>query len=367
MAGTAAIGRPAAGQGATAPTAARAVPVTVEPFLGAHQGGILNSAQSHTYFAAFDLTTDKRQDVAALLASWTAAAARMSAGDTAAPISPDLSVAAADSGEALGLSPARLTVTFGFGPGLFVKDGNDRFGLAARRPDALVDLPLFNGDQLVETRCGGDLSVQACADDPQVAFHAVRQLARLAYGVAQIRWVQTGFLPKAADGDTPRNLMGFKDGTANPVTQRDRAGEDMLWVGAEGPPWMRGGSYLVARRIRISLEHWDRTDTEFQEQVIGRHKLSGAPLGRAGEFDPVPLDATEADGNNVIPDDAHVRLAAPESNDGARILRRAYGYDDGLSFTAERWPPWRQGMQFDAGLFFLAYQRDIRDRLHANL
>jgi deferrochelatase/peroxidase EfeB len=354
----------AAGQGA-----ARAA---IEPFWGERQGGILTPTQNHTYFAAFDVMTDKVSDLAALLRDWTAAAARMSAGDTAKPLSPDLTVAAADSGEAFSLAPARLTVTFGFGPGLFSKNGNDRFKLARFRPEALVDMPGFNGDQLVEARSGGDLSVQACADDPQVAFHAVRQLANLAYGRAQMRWAQSGFSANFAAEETPRNLMGFKDGTQNPIARRpvERSkgvsasnlsnDEDVVWVGNEGPDWMRGGSYVVVRRIRISLEHWDRSDTEFQEQVVGRHKLSGAPLGGKDEFDALDLDATDKDGNSVIPDDAHVRLAAAASNDGAQILRRGYSYNDGLSFTAERWPPWRQGMMFDAGLFFVAYQRDPR-------
>ncbi len=354
----------AAGQGA-----ARAV---VEPFWGEKQGGILTPLQNHTYFAAFDLTTTKLAEVEAMLRTWTAAAARMTAGDTAAPLSADLNAPAADSGEALGLAPARLTLTFGFGAGLFTKDGKDRYGLAAQRPDALVDLPLFNGDQLIEAKTGGDLSVQACADDPQVAFHAVRQLARLAYGAAQLRWVQTGFAANFAAEDTPRNLMGFKDGTQNPISRKPTeisngvktanpvTADDVVWVGADGPDWMRGGSYVVARRIRMALEHWDRTEVEFQEQVIGRHKASGAPLGGRDEFDPLDLDATDADGNFVIPEDAHVRLASAGSNDGAQMLRRAYSYNDGVSFTAERWPPWRQGMQFDSGLFFIAYQRDPR-------
>ncbi len=344
-----------------------------EPFHGPHQAGILTPQQSHTYFAAFDLEATDRRQLEGLLRSWSEAAARMTAGQTAAPLEADLSRPGADSGDAIGLAPARLTLTFGFGPGLFMRDGRDRFGLARLRPDALVDLPAFTGDQLIEARTGGDLSVQACADDPQVAFHAVRQLARLAYGIAQIRWVQTGFSPSFAADDTPRNLMGFKDGTQNPLarpaavqsggeTVREPRGQaGALWVEADGPDWMRGGSYVVVRRIRVSLEHWDRTDTDFQEQVIGRHKLSGAPLGSRHEFDPVDLDASDKDGNPLIPEDAHVRLAAAASNGGAQMLRRGYAYNDGVSFTAERWPPWRQGMMYDAGLLFVAYQRDPRE------
>ncbi|MGO9134786.1 MAG: iron uptake transporter deferrochelatase/peroxidase subunit [Methylovirgula sp.] len=345
--------------------------IATEPFWGKHQSGILTPTQSHTYFAAFDLITEKASDIEALLRLWTQAASRIAAGETAEPLGGDLSRPAGDSSDALGLGPARLTLTFGFGLSLFVKDGKDRYGLAAQRPAALVDMPSFNGDQLVAAQTGGDLSVQACADDPQVAFHAVRQLARLAYGVAQLRWVQTGFSSEPKDGETPRNLMGFRDGTQNPIapppnghgigtTRPGLAPDKVVWVGDEGPAWMRGGSYLVVRRIRISLEHWDRTDVDFQEQVIGRHKISGAPLGGHDEFEALDLRATDKDGNFVTPDNAHVRMGAAASNDGAQILRRGYSYNDGVTFVAERWPPWHQGMLYDAGLLFIAYQRDPR-------
>ena len=327
----------------------------IEPFLGPHQAGIATPQQAHTYCAVFDVATAKRDELIAMLKAWTVAAARLTSGQTAGPISQDQTQAAADSADAIGLAPQRLTLTFGFGGSLFVKDGTDRFGLAAHRPEALVDLPHFNGDQLVDAQTGGDISVQACADDAQVAFHAVRQLARLAYGAATIRWAQTGFLSKPSDGGTARNLMGFKDGTQNPKNF-----DKVVWVGDEGPTWMRGGCYVVLRRIRIALEHWDRTEVDFQEQVVGRHKYSGAPLGKKDEFDAMDLDAVDKDGNPVMPDTAHVRLATAASNDGAQILRRGYSYNDGVNFTAERWPPWRQGMEYDAGLFFVAYQRDPR-------
>ncbi len=366
----AAIGAGAAGAAAApvsaAPVSAEAKAQT-EPFYGPHQGGIATPQQSHSYFATFDLTAKSRDEVVALLQSWTRAAARMTAGHTAQPLATDPNVTAADGGTALGLSPARLTLTFGFGPGLFIKDGKDRYGLAAKRPAALVDLPRFNGDQLDPARTGGDLSVQACSDDPQVAFHAVRELVRLCYGAADLRWVQSGFMPDTPTGETPRNLMGFKDGTNNvqpgdPVKSPDvpKGFDPVVWVGDEGPDWMRGGSYLVARRIRIALEHWDRTEVDFQEEVVGRHKYSGAPIGKKSEFEPLDLDRADKDGNPIIADNAHVRLAAAAVNDGAQILRRAYSYNDGVAFIAERWPPWRQGMLYDAGLFFMAYQNDPR-------
>ena len=227
---------------------------------------------------------------------------------------------------------------------------------ASRRPEALVDMPSFNGDQLVEAQTGGDLSIQACADDAQVAFHAVRQLVRLAYGTAQLRWIQAGFIPGYAPGVTPRNLMGFKDGTINP--QPPFAA---VWVGDDGPDWMQNGSYLVTRRIRIALEHWDRMKIAFQEQTFGRQKVSGAPLGGKTESETPDFQATDADGNYIIPETAHMRLAAPVNNDGAQILRRSYSYNDGANFVAERWPPWHQGIEYDSGLFFQSYQKDPRN------
>ena len=328
---------------------------TAEPFWGPRQAGILTPAQSHTYFAAFDLTTTKREDVVKLLKLWTEASARLARGEPAEPIPTDKSVPSGDSADGLGLGPARLTLTFGFGAGLFTKDGQDRYGLAAHRPEALVDLPRFNGDQLVPEHTGGDLSVQACADDPQVAFHAVRQLAAMAYDIAELRWVQAGFTSTPKGEKTPRNLMGFKDGTRQPDNI-----DKVVWVGPEGPVWLQGGSYMVVRRIRISLEHWDRMNVDFQEKTIGRHKYSGAPLGKKKEFDAVDLDATDGDGNPVMPENAHVRLSHSSSNDGAEIYRRGYSYNDGVAFTAERWPPWKQGMLYDAGLLFVCYQRDPR-------
>jgi deferrochelatase/peroxidase EfeB len=345
------------------PTVAAPAPAAtdIEPFHGKTQSGILTPAQTHTYFAALDLApTAKRDDLIRILRDWTNTAGRMTRGRPVDKLDTDPASPPADSGEALSLSPARLTITFGFGPGLFVKDGQDRFGIAARRPAALVDLPVFHGDQLAPERTGGDLSVQACSDDPQVAFHAVRQLGRLADGVAQLRWVQSGFLPQTKPDENPRNLMGFRDGSNNPSATDPKLMNRFVIAGDDAPDWMRGGSYVVVRKIRIALEHWDRMALSFQEQTVGRCKYSGAPLGGKNETDPANLTANNADGDPVIPENSHIRLAGPDNNDGARILRRSYSYNDGVSFTSERWPPWRQGMEYDAGLFFVAYQRDPR-------
>ncbi|OYV36136.1 MAG: deferrochelatase/peroxidase EfeB [Rhodospirillales bacterium 20-64-7] len=341
-----------------APARADAAPGKREPFYGAHQAGITTPMQSALYFAAFDVTTSDRAALIKLLQAWTAASARLTSGLPAEPAAADPQAVPGDSGEAAGLDPARLTLTFGFGPELFTLAGRDRFDLAARRPAALVDLPRFAGDELIAGQSDGALCIQACANDAQVAFHAVRQLARIGDGTVALKWVQTGFSTAPVTKGTPRNLMGFKDGTMNPTTQQ--AGP-VVWAGAEGPGWMAGGSYMVARKIRIALEHWDRMRLAFQEQTFGRHKASGAPLGGKTEFEAPNFAATDADGNPVIPDNAHIRLAAPTNNGGAAILRRSYSYNDGASFIAERWPPWHQGIEYDSGLFFQAYQKDPRD------
>ncbi len=392
IAASAATGRAAAAQGnPTTDTKADQTGLDArEPFYGAHQGGIQTKQQANTVFAAFDVTSGDVKDLVRVLQAWTLASARLTAGQTAAPSTHDPASTPGDSGEVLGLPPRRLTLTFGFGPGLFEKNGRDRFGLRARRPEALADLPVFTGDQLDEKFSGGDLCVQACADDQFVAFHAIRQLASLATvdpyarntvaqghgrhheaapGIATLRWIQTGFIPDSPDGSTPRNLLGFKDGTINPGSphpaetadgRTEGAGrfDEVVWAD-DGPDWMRGGSYMVMRRIRLALEHWDRTELDFQEEVIGRRKTTGAPLTGGGEFAPLDLDAVDKDGNPVIAQNAHVRLASAAMT-GARIMRRAYSYNDGLTFIAERWPPWRQGLAYDAGLLFIAYQRDPR-------
>jgi deferrochelatase/peroxidase EfeB len=212
------------------------------------------------------------------------------------------------------------------------------------------------GEQMDPTKVGGDLCLQACADDPQVAFHAVRNLVRIGRGVVTVRWMQLGFgrtSTTSQNQSTPRNLMGFKDGTAN-LRAEDTADLDrFVWVGGEGSgavdqEWMRGGTYLVARRIRMLIEAWDRASLGEQERVIGRAKESGAPLSGTEEFDELDLDAA-TDGRPVIDVAAHVRLAAPASNDGVRMLRRGYSYTDGLDLSTG---------QLDAGLFFIVFGND---------
>lgn len=322
-------------------------------FEGEHQAGVATPAQARLVFAAFDLVTDRRADVAELLRAWTDAARLMTAGRPTGPVAGASEVPPQDTGEAVGLGPAALTVTVGVAPSLFERDGEDRFGLRARRPSRLRPLGPLPGDQLDPARTDGDLCVQACSDDPQVAFHAVRNLLRAGRGTVKLRWLQLGFGSNTATTSgqqTPRNLMGFKDGTNNLKVDDPAAMDRYVWVGREEPQaWFRGGTYVVARRIRMLIESWDRDRLSDQEAVFGRSKVSGAPLGGHAEFDRPDLAATGADGLPAIPADAHIRLAAPATNHGEAILRRGYAYTDGID-------P-RTGL-LDAGLFFVAFQRD---------
>ncbi|MGA5304115.1 iron uptake transporter deferrochelatase/peroxidase subunit [Nucisporomicrobium flavum] len=320
------------------------------PFTGEHQAGIVTPAQDRLHFVAFDVITKDRDRLITLLKDWTAAAARMTAGRDAGEIGAVGGIPEAppdDTGEALGLPPSGLTVTVGFGPSLFRDaDGRDRFGIAGKRPAALDDLPHFPGDVLDASISGGDLCVQACANDPQVAVHAIRNLARIGMGVVSVRWSQLGFGRTSSTSQaqaTPRNLFGFKDGTANLKLEETDLLKQHLWVQpGDGPDWMTGGSYLVTRKIRMIVETWDRSSLAEQESIVGRHKGTGAPLGMAREFDEPDVKA--------LPPTSHVRLAHPDLNGGARLLRRGYNFVDGSDGLG----------RLNAGLFFMAYQRDPR-------
>jgi deferrochelatase/peroxidase EfeB len=327
-------------------------------FRGAQQAGIVTPAQDRLHFVAFDVITKDRARLVKLLREWTAAAERMTAGRDAGAIGAvdgDQEAPPDDTGEAIGLPPSGLTLTIGFGPTLF-RDatGTDRFGIAGKRPAALADLPHFAGDALDPEISGGDLCVQACANDPQIAVHAIRNLARIGMGVLSVRWSQLGFgrtSSTSRDQATPRNLFGFKDGTRNLKAEDAPLLRDHLWAQpGDGADWMADGTYLVTRKIRMLIETWDRTSLREQEEIVGRHKGTGAPLGKADEFDEPDLAARRPDGTPALAENAHVRLAHPDTNDGARMLRRGYNFVDGSDGLG----------RLDAGLFFIAYQRDPR-------
>ncbi|GAB4075459.1 iron uptake transporter deferrochelatase/peroxidase subunit [Nostocoides australiense] len=322
-------------------------------FRGGHQAGITTPAQDRMHFVALDVTTESADELREMLTAWTRAAERMTYGAEAAPggaVGLGPYGVPTDTGEALDLPPSNLTITIGYGPTLF-----ERFGLEARRPDALEELPGFMGDDLDPATSGGDICIQACADDPQVAVHAVRNLIRLGFGVVSVRWSQLGFGRTSSTSSsqaTPRNLFGFKDGTANIMAEDTAALDEHVWVAPSDvsgeAAWMAGGSYLVARRIRMHIEVWDRTNLQEQQDIFGRGKLKGEPLGGTDEFETIDFAAKRMDGEPAIPMVAHVRLAHSSNLGGVRILRRGYNFTDGSD---------GQG-HLNAGLFFIAFMRD---------
>jgi deferrochelatase/peroxidase EfeB len=331
-------------------TADSARAAAVVPFYGEHQAGVTTTQQERLMFAALDVTTTDKQELARMLGRWAAMVSRFTQGLPVSDAEPAQEQAPLDTGEAVDLGPYSLTVTVGFGASLF----DDRFGLAHQLPAALKPLGTIPGDAVMrEDISGGDLCIQACADDPQVVFHAVRNLVRAARGTAVLRWSQLGFGRASATGagqTTPRNLMGFKDGTNNIHADDPGAVDDHVWVAEEADQdWMRGGSYLVARKIRMEIEHWDVDPLSDQETIFGRAKVSGAPLTGGQEFTPIDFSAKDASGDPVIDVHSHVRLASPEENKGIRILRRGYNYTDGQDPVTGK---------LSAGLFFIAYQKD---------
>ncbi|NYE35042.1 deferrochelatase/peroxidase EfeB [Nocardioides cavernae] len=357
MAGAFAVGRGTAHAGPDGAATAGDVRQAAYAFRGAHQAGIVTPAQDRLHFAAFDVLTDDREELVSLLQRWTLASEQMTAGEPAGDgaVGGDVRLPPDDTGEALDLPASGLTVTFGFGPSLFRDaDGRDRFAIADRQPEALRDLPHFPGDVLDPARSGGDLCVQACADDPQVAVHAIRNLARIGFGTVAVRWSQLGFgrtSTTSTSQSTPRNLFGFKDGTANVKAEESAALDEHVWVGSGDDPradWLAGGSYLVARRINMTIEVWDRQPLGDQEMFVGRTKGAGAPLSGGEEHTAPDFDMPGSNDQPVIPVDAHVRVVHPGQHGGVRMLRRGYNFVDGSDALGG----------LDAGLFFIAYVRD---------
>lgn len=356
------------------------------PFEGEHQAGIITPAQDRMHFAAFDMVEGAtREDLIDLLERWTTASRRLTLGG-------EVSVRGAfgggrnfppdDTGEAFDLGPSGLTITFGFGRSLFNAEPpnadagdsaatGDRFGLADRMPSDFTELPVMANDFLNPERSGGDLCIQACANDPQVASHAIRNLTRMAMGVAVLRWSQIGFGRTSSTSQsqkTPRNLFGQKDGTMNLKAEEPELLAEHVWIGGkpgEGAGdssktgWATGGTYLTARRITMTIEVWDSLQLEEQERVTGRDKVHGAPLTGGGEFDEPDFSARDHRGLPVIDERSHVFRVHPDNNGGVRMLRRGYNFIDGND---------DQG-RLDAGLFFIAFTRspDRFGRVHQNM
>lgn len=321
-----------------------------QPFYGHHQAGITTPQPASALVAAFDVLAEDKADLTRLLRKLTRRLAFLTHGGDV-PVS-DPKLPPPDSG-VLGpnVFPDNLTATVALGASLF----DERFGLAALRPRQLVDMAAFPNDALNADLCHGDILVQFNSNTAETNIHAVRDLIKNLPDLIALRWKAEGFLPphtlKKQGRDTVRNLLGFKDGTAN-LDSRDGALMDgIVWVSkaAGEPAWAEGGTYLVVRNIRMLVERWDRTPLGEQEAIIGRHKGSGAPLGQAKEFD-TPDYAGDPAGK-AVPLDAHIRRANPRQADTepSRILRRAYNNSRGLSPSG----------QLDMGLLFSCFQADL--------
>ncbi|WP_050616169.1 iron uptake transporter deferrochelatase/peroxidase subunit [Bacillus testis] len=307
------------------------------PFYGDHQSGIVTPQQTSAYLAAFTITATKKEEIIALFKDWTHLAEMLSKGEVKQEDHANDFIPPSDTGESAGLGASNLTITFGIGPTFFMKNGVDRFGLAAKKPKYLLEIPAMRGDSLQEPFIGGDLCIQACADDQQVAFHAIRNMIKAASGTADILWLQSGFI-NGAKGETPRNLFGFKDGTANVSHKETNRLKQIVWADEGEPAWMKGGSYMAYRKIMMMIEIWDRTSLKSQEDTFGRKKDSGAGYGKVKEHDAV--DTTQ------MPIGAHTRVARET---GREIYRRAYSYTDGIDTLTGN---------MNSGLMFISFQKN---------
>ncbi len=328
-----------------------------EPFSGEHQAGILTPAPAQATFVALDSFAPDRALLKTALQALSARARELTAGGAIPALTsgrpPSLLEPGAppvDSGILGGVNtPDRLTVTIAFGATLF----DDRYGLASRRPPELETMPTFPNDALDPARSHGDVLLQICAGERDTVTHTLRELLRTVRGALVPRWTLDGF--SGADrGPTPhssaRNLFAFRDGTANPPVADAAKMASLVWTDPQSPSWIAGGTYQVVRVIRMHVEFWDRVGLTEQERMIGRDRVSGAPIGGTEEFEEPRYDLDPA--GERIPLTAHIRVANPRTAATAdqRILRRGFNYARGLD----------EAGALDQGLVFVAFNQSPR-------
>ncbi len=321
---------------------------TQRGFEGIHQAGILTPAADFSVLVALDSFADGRAELTTALQALSSRARELTRGGQT--VVSELDAPPFDSGT-LGtvIAPDGLTVTIGFGASIF----DSRYGLQSRRPAHLSEMRAFPHDELDPARTGGDVLVQLASGHQDTVAHALRELLKAVRGQLAPRWTVAGF-QGAQRGPSPhssrRNHFGFRDGTSNPDVTDPKVMDRLVWAGAGEPSWAADGTYQVVRAIRMHVEFWDRVGLKEQEEMIGRSRDSGAPLGGTGEFENPRFDL-DPKGERIALD-AHIRLANPRepATIDQRILRRAWNYSDG--FDADG--------QLNVGLLFVGFNQDIQ-------